>query len=232
MSENISITRISDLPSNNGNGVGIMENNFNNIYTNKIAEDSGSNVYMPLNPHPNPYGNQPTVELPPPPQQQYPYSQQQQMQQQNQMLPQIQQEMNPEYRLPQRDIPMNITDFTHDEQIQPNYIPKPKLTSDYIEKHEEATQYKIHEYEKKQKKDNQMNELLDKIHTPIILAFLYFLFQLPIINTIVFKRFSFLSIYKEDGNFNLLGLIIKSSLFASVFFLIENSTQYIVKIFD
>ena len=234
MSENISITRISDLPSNNGNGVGIMENNFNNIYTNKIAEDSGSNVYMPLNPHPNPYGNQPTVELPPPPQQQYPYSQQQQqqMQQQNQMLPQIQKEMNPEYRLPQRDIPMNITDFTHDEQIQPNYIPKPKLTSDYIEKHEEATQYKIHEYEKKQKKENQMNELLDKIHTPIILAFLYFLFQLPIINTIIFKRFSFLSIYKEDGNFNLLGLIMKSSLFASVFFLIENSTQYIVKIFD
>lgn len=232
-SENISITRISDLPVGNGNGI-MMENTFSN--TNKMVEDSGSNVYIPLNPHPNPYGNQPTGELPPPPQQQYPYSQQQQQQQmmQNQMLPQqhVQQEMQPEYRLPQRDIPMNITDFTQDEQIQPNYIPKPKLTSDYIEKHEQATQYKIHEYEEKQKKENQINQLLDKIHTPILLAFLYFLFQLPIINTLIFKRFSFLSIYKEDGNFNLLGLVMKSSLFASVYFLMENSVQYIVKLFD
>jgi hypothetical protein len=229
------MTRISDLPPSNGQN---YQDNFSNNNANKLFGDTESNVYIPLNPHPNPYGNQPTGSLPPPPQQQYPYSQQQQPQQQqqqpqqHQMMPQNMLNEQPEFRLPQRDIPMDITDFTHDEQIQPNYIPRPKLTSDYVEQHEKATKTKIREYEEEEKKKSQVNQLLDKLYTPILLGFLYFIFQLPIINTLVFKRFSFLSIYKEDGNFNLLGLVLKSSLFASSFFFLENSMQYIIKMVE
>jgi|LauGreDrversion4_2_1035121.scaffolds.fasta_scaffold61215_2 hypothetical protein len=237
--ENISMTRISDLPPNNGQN---YQDNFSNNASSKMFAETESNVYIPLNPHPNPYGNQPTGSMPPPPQQQYPYSQPQTQNQvimmpqnnQNQMMMMPQNMLNeqPEYRLPQRDIPMDITDFTNDEQIQPNYIPRPKITSDYVEQHEQATKTKIREYEEQQKKENLVNQWLDKLYTPIILGFLYFMFQLPIINTLVFKRFSFLSIYKEDGNFNLLGLVLKSSLFASSFLFIENSMQYIIKMVE
>ena len=223
MSENISMTRISDLPEMSNNG------SFND-----------SNIYMPLNPHPNPYGIQEQLQglSPPQPQQQY-QGQPVQQQQQQQQPPQMQQPKpteiyqnppQPEYRLPQRDIPMDITDFTHDEQIQPNYIPKPKITSDYVERHEQATKSKIREYEEEQKKETKMNQLMDQLYQPIILAFLYFMFQLPIINTVIFKRFSFLSIYKDDGNFNLLGLVLKSSLFASTFFFFQKSIQYLIDI--
>ena len=215
--ENISMTRISDLPMSNSD----FDPSFMNQSQTQTQTQAGfndTNIYIPLNPHPNPYGISQSEQGPPPlPQQSY--SEKEKIQQ-------------PESRLPQRDIPMDITDFTHDEQVQPNYIPKPKLTADYVERHEQVTKAKILEYEEEKKKEANINQWIDEMYQPIILAFLYFLFQLPIINTLVFKRFSFLSIYKQDGNFNLLGLVLKSSLFASAFFTLKKSTQYFIDFFQ
>jgi hypothetical protein len=47
------------------------------------------------------------------------------------------------------------------------------------------------------------------------------------VNTVIFKRFSFLSIYREDGNFNLVGLTLKSLLFASMFYSFHKSIELI-----
>ena len=235
MSENISMTRISDLPVI---GSGSMHTEIHE------PQFNDSNIYIPLNPHPNPYGIKDQGYIPPPHHQsktentqqgqqghmQQPQQQghMQQPQQGHMQQPQQQGHMQPEYRLPQRDIPMDITDFTHDEQIQPNYIPKPKLTSDYVNRHEKATISKIREYEEEQKKEAVINQWIDQLYQPMIIGILYFIFQLPIINTLVFKRFSFLSIYKEDGNFNLLGIFIKSLLFSSTFLFFEKIAQYLI----
>ena len=214
MTENISMTRIADLPEM-GTTMQLPQS------TSSFNETS--NIYIPLNPHPNPYGISDQVQggfIPPIPQK---------SESQDQQPPQQpQQQQQPEYRLPQRDIPMDITNFTQDEQIQPNYIPKPKITSDYIERHEQATVSKIYEYEEEKKKEANVNQWIDQLYQPIILGIFYFIFQLPIINTIIFKRFSFLSIYKEDGNFNLWGLILKSVLFACMYMLFSTSTQYFI----
>jgi len=219
--ENISMTRISDLPMNGSDSSLPFMNQTQTQSQSQSQSQQGfndSNIYIPLNPHPNPYGVSIEQGVPPPPPQQSYEKEKIQSQ--------------PEFRLPARDIPMDITDFTHDEQVQPNYIPKPKLTADYVERHEQVTKAKIREYEEEKKKEANINQWIDQMYQPIILAFLYFLFQLPIINTIVFKRFSFLSIYKQDGNFNLLGLILKSSLFASVFFFLQKSTEYFIDFFQ
>jgi hypothetical protein len=192
--------------------------------------NESANIYIPLNPHPNPYGvgdQAQGVAIPPPPQPEQQYYSQPQEPVQYVQSP-IQQ---PEYRLPQRDIPMDITEFTHDEQIQANYIPKPKITSDYVEKHEQATKSKIREYEEEKQKEAIMNHWVDQLYQPILLGILYFIFQLPILNTMIFKRFSFLAIYKDDGNFNLWGLILKSILFALLFFIIQKSTQWLIELF-
>ena len=130
-------------------------------------------------------------------------------------------------RLPQRDIPMNISEHIQDEQIQPNYIPKPKLTSDYIQEYQESTDRKIREHEEKKMREKIAASWFDEVQIPIMIALLYFIFQLPIINTVIFKRFSFLSIYREDGNFNLLGLTMKSVLFASMFYSFHKSIEII-----
>jgi len=220
MSENISMTRISDLPDMGSSSIPFMKN--------EMILNESSNIYIPLNPHPNPYGvgdQAQGVAIPPPPQPEQYYSQPQEPVQYQQPIQQ------PEYRLPQRDIPMDITEFTHDEQIKPNYIPKPKVTSDYVEKHEQATKSKIREYEEDKQKEAAINHWVDQLYQPILLGILYFIFQLPIVNTMIFKRFSFLAIYKDDGNFNLWGLVLKSILFALLFFVIHKSTQWLIEFF-
>jgi hypothetical protein len=129
MSENISMTRIVDLPDT----AGAFEQN-----------GLGADMYIPINGHPNPYGiPPPPVGGMAPPQQTQPinaqfnntmYSANVQPQK---TAPQYSQEQfnemfTQQQRLPQRDIPMNISEHMQDEQTQPNYIPPPKLTSDYI----------------------------------------------------------------------------------------------------
>lgn len=226
MSENISMTRIVDLPD--------QQNSL------------GADMYIPINGHPNPYGIPPP---PPggiaPPQQtqtgptQYTntmYSSQ--IQSGGQMQQQVGGQMNggqggqfnemfdmQQQRLPQRDIPMNIAEHSQDIQTQPNYIPKPKITSDYINEYQESSDRKMREYEEKKMREKNAATWFDEFQTPILIALLFFIFQLPIINTLIFKRFSFLSIYNEDGNFNAMGLTLKCVLFGGFFYIVNKSIE-------
>jgi hypothetical protein len=224
MSENISMTRIVDLPDTAG----------------AFGQNSlGADMYIPINGHPNPYGiPPPPVGGIPPPQQtqsgptQYKNTMYSSNVQQVPNAPQYSQEQfnemfTQEQRLPQRDIPMNISQHIQDEQIQPNYIPKPKLTSDYIQDYQESTDRKIREHEEKKIREKKAASWFDEFQIPIMISLLYFIFQLPIINTVIFKRFSFLSIYREDGNFNLLGLTLKSIIFSSIFYSFHKSIELI-----
>ena len=213
MAENISMTRITDLPDAMG--------------------QMSADMYMPINAHPNPYG----ISAPPPGGIPYPevspsrqvnpeISQQQSTRglSENQFL-ELQQ-MGPQ-RLPQRDIPMESQQYMHDEEIQANYIPKPKVTADYIQEYQENTDKKIQAYEKEKRREQKAQNWLDELYQPILLAIFYFIFSLPIINRLVFQRFSFLQIYREDGNFNLWGLCLKGIVFASWFYLVNKSLTMI-----
>ena len=157
------MTRISDLPDLGQQGQGQGQPGI-----------GSSNNYQPmLNVHPNPYGisQPPSGGLPPPIQtQEGPKTQQNIMygstqdldldldlelgQRQGQVQRHEQrqgQRQVPVNRLPQRDIPMSQEDYTHDEQIQPNYIPKPKLTRDYIHEYQNSADRKLKEYEDKKR---------------------------------------------------------------------------------
>ena len=224
MSENISVTRIVDLPEGPYMGGGAFTSQGSG--GNKIDSGNFSNTYLPMDVHPNPYG------MPPPPPggilppehtqgrtEKYPAAKEGLS---NQYIPEVSQ------RLPQRDIPMNTIELTQDEQIKPNYIPPPpKLTSDYIQEYQVSQDRKNREYEEKKMVEKKREHWLDKLQWPVLIGLMYFVFQLPIINTFIFKRFSFLSIYKDDGNFNVVGLLLKSVLFASVYLFIEKSIDFL-----
>ena len=68
--------------------------------------------------------------------------------------------------------------------------------------------------------------IFNEIQTPIFIAILFFLFQIPFINQLL-KRFAFLSIYNLDGNFNFKGLLLKSIIFGSVYYVIMKSVNFI-----
>lgn len=230
-------TRIADLPENITVQMPTYNPNINQ--SNNMNMDTATN-YMPINVHPNPYGISAQNPIMPIPQQ----PNVQQMNQMNHMtqMEQItvkrpkqqfidQQQMDlqnmQQIRLPSRDIPIDTTNYLQDEQTQPNYIPKSNVSSDYIRDYEETTEKNIREHEKKKYRESRIDEILSELQTPILICILFFIFQLPIINTIIFKKFSFLSLHNDDGNFNFYGLLFKSMMFGSLFYSVQKVTTFI-----
>jgi hypothetical protein len=232
-------TRIADLPENISVQMPSYNSNINQ-HNNMNAGFESPNNYIPINVHPNPYGisaQNPIMPIPQQPNvhqmnnmtQMNPMEQisvqkpKQQFSEQQMMELQNMQQM----RLPSRDIPSETANYLQDEQIQPNYIPKPKVTSDYIRDYEETTDKHIREHEQKKYRESRIDEFLTELQTPILICILFFIFQLPIINTIIFKKFSFLSLHNEDGNFNFYGLLFKSMMFGSLFYSVQKITDFI-----
>jgi hypothetical protein len=114
--------------------------------------------------------------------------------------------------LPSRDIPRNTEGLTHDPQIQPNYVPSPPMHKrDFInEDNEQNFDYKD------ENTRNTLDSFYDEFQTPILLAVIYFVFQLPVFKKNVFKYVPFLC--NSDGNYNVNGLIVVSGLFGFLYY--------------
>lgn len=184
-----------------------------------------ANNYVPINIHPNPYGNPPQG----PDQIPFPEASAQRNNQENPNNQQQQQYTAniPQQELPSRDIPMNTQDYMQDEQIQPNFVPQQKLTSDYIREYEQASEKALQKHEREKYQEEVSQDLFSSLQIPIFVALLYFVFQLPIISTFMRKHLSFLAIYSEDGNFNFMGLLLKSGLFGALFYVMQYVTHKI-----
>lgn len=237
-----SITRIADLPMDNNSS------HSSNIYSDtppptaisissqkQSKNDTGVPTnYMPMNIHPNPYGvsaenpimeqgglsNSAPIEQ---------FAQPQMIQPTQQLSPEQMQQLNQlgHQRLPSRDIAQDPSQYLHDDGVHANYIPKPAQQSDFVREHYQLTEQRLQEHEDKKRRESKLDWILTEIQTPILIAILFFLFQLPVINTLIFKRLAFLSLYDADGNFNLLGLILKSSLFGSVYYSLRSIMNFL-----
>jgi hypothetical protein len=124
--------------------------------------------------------------------------------------------------LPSRDIPMTTTNIINDAQIQPNYIPMSNQNIDYIDNHEETSDI-IENYNRSVEQNNTMEDIYNEFQTPLLLAILYFLFQLPFFKKFLFNYMSFL--FLQDGNLNINGFIFKSVLFGFIFYILDKSMR-------
>ena len=195
-----STTRIDDLPEN---------------ITMRVQPEQSGQVptYAPMNIHPNPYGNSIQPNVMPLPESKVRF-----------------QEENPQMRLPSRDIPMDQTIYQQDEEIQPNYIPQAKLTRDYVRDYEEVTHDNIKRHENRKYKTSMLDKIFSDLQKPVLVALIFFIFQMPMMNTMFYRNFSFLSLYNTDGNVNFYGIALKSAVFGSVFYGIQNTMQYLTDI--
>lgn len=220
-------TRISDLPDSNS----MVESRGPPpaISMSKSAYDGNSapmnNTYIPLNSHPNPYGISTQNPIPPIPEQSQQQPPQYISEEQKMMLQQQSYQ-----RLPSRDIPRDTTTYAQDEEVTPNYIPRANVSSDYVREYEDMTERNLREYEEKKRKENRLDAILTELQTPMFIVVLFLIFQLPVVNTLLFKRFSFLSIYNEDGNFNFYGLVFKSILFGAAYYALSKATTYLSEV--
>lgn len=234
------VTRISDLPLDNNMQISSsISNTIQPQQTKKVSfEESQNQNYIPINVHPNPYGISTQNPIMPPPQQPNISQKQPIMSQayippppQSQFLSEDQQielQQLSHQRIPSRDIHHDTTMYQQDVQIKPNYIPKSNVSSDYVRDSEEMTEKNYKEYQQKKKEKNQLDNIISEFQTPIFIAILFFFFQLPVINKLIFKKFSFLSLHDADGNFNFYGLLLKSIFFGSVYYSVFKSIHFLI----
>jgi len=136
----------------------------------------------------------------------------------NELISQIQKAAaNGTTALPSRDIPIDPVRVANDNQTQPNYIPPPQVEENYI-KNNETPQQIIEENNKKMIAANLYDTLFNEMKLPIIIALLFFLFQLPAVKKHSKNMFPYL--FKDDGNPNLYGYIFNSVMFASMVYVL------------
>ena len=123
--------------------------------------------------------------------------------------------------LPSRDIPMNTNTIVQDEQIKPNYVPE--NNNNYINDNITITDT----INVDNNNINRLDEFYNNLQTPILLAILYFIFQLPIFQKYLIKYIP--SLFGKDGNKNIYGYIFYSILFGITY---VGVNQLIIKLND
>jgi hypothetical protein len=126
-------------------------------------------------------------------------------------------------QLPSRDIPMNTNNITQDPYIQPNYVPQVAQQTDYIKGYEQASDI-IGNYNSHARNQSSLDEMYSEIQTPLLLAVLYFLFQLPVFRKYLYTYFPIL--FSLDGNLNINGFIFNSILFGLLFYMLNKITNH------
>lgn len=134
-------------------------------------------------------------------------------------------------QLPSRDIPMTTSNLTHDMSIQPNFIPPVPQNhgqgqNDYISNYQQAGDI-MNEYNSNLQRSNSLDDMYNEIQVPILLAVLYFLFQLPFFRKFLFSYFPVL--FSKDGNLNINGYIFMSSLFGILYYLLNKLNTHFGK---
>lgn len=199
ISEEITTTKISDLPTST-----ISTNKSNNFIETMIIKKEDKlgeidTIYKTLDVHPNPY------------------------------IPEIY-NYETQYPLPTRDIPNNMQSYNIDPCIKTNYIPPPApKIDDYLRDTEIITNKRIKKHQEKQKRKNDLMDILSDFQFTIFISLLFLIFNLPIINILLFSILSrFDLFFYLDGNLNFYGLLIKSLLFGFSYYILHKIIDLII----
>lgn len=125
-------------------------------------------------------------------------------------------------QLPSRDISMSTIGISNDPHVQPNYVPPPQDNTDYIRNYEQTSDM-INDYNKNTQDNNSLDDMYNEIQVPLLLAVMYFLFQLPFFRKILFGYFPVL--FSTDGNMNINGFLFTSALFGLLYYMINKITN-------
>ena len=128
-------------------------------------------------------------------------------------------------QLPSRDIPNNTDRVVMDQEIQPDYIPEQAAMEDYINNYQTPNDV-ILAGEREEQSLDRLDILYSNIQMPLLVAILYFLFNLPVIRKYLHKWIP--NIFNSDGNPNLVGYIVNSVLFGGLYYLLNNAITNMV----
>jgi len=127
--------------------------------------------------------------------------------------------------LPSRDIPRTSDAISHDAQIQANYIPQ-NQQKDYIKDYE-TPQEILDNYNKNVRQNDTLDDIYEELQIPLLLAVLFFFFQLPIFKKKLYTFLPFL--FFKDGNYNIQGFIFMSILFGLFYYFLSKIMNHFNK---
>ena len=152
------------------------------------------------------------------PPQVHPQVPQQQQFSYNPQVPQQQFKGQTTGELPSRDIPTHTQPHVVDESSKTNYVPKPEKQVRFVE--EDETDSDLNEdLERNEKFESSMF----RYREPIILALLFFIFQMSIVNAKLYQYVP--KLFVQEGELSGFGIIVKAGLFVAVYL----GVQYIIK---
>ena len=122
-------------------------------------------------------------------------------------------------QLRSRDISMTTDGHTQDPYVQPNYVPPVPQPKDYIKDYDETNEEILNNYNHKMQNSNNLEDMYSEIQLPILMATLYFLFQLPFFRRNLFQMLPIL--FSTDGNYNINGYLFTSCLFGFLFYMLN-----------
>jgi len=128
--------------------------------------------------------------------------------------------------LPVRDIPQT-QEQRQDVQTQPNYVPPPSNRRIRFEdEDEDYVDDNNHNQNKNKNKNKKSESIFDELQTPLLLAILFFLFQLPIVRLTLYKYLP--ALYDSNGSqLNLIGIFLCSVAFGFGYTFIQKIMGYI-----
>ena len=125
-------------------------------------------------------------------------------------------------KLPPRDIPTSTTHLTQDQQSNVNFVPE-SSKEDFVKNHQ--TEQEMYNMNRRQSnKQDSLDLIYEELQVPILIAFVFFLFKLPIFEKSLFKYAPFLFI--KDGNMNFYGYITTSLLFATLYYTLSKILKH------
>ena len=117
-------------------------------------------------------------------------------------------------QLPSRDIPIDQNAVLKDEQVKPNFVPEGNPT-DYITEHQTSEEI-IKQNAKKQKSADNLDVIFTELSLPIMIAVLYFMYQLPVVRRTFLKTLPMC--YSKSGELKLTGYLVNSIVFGAVIY--------------
>ena len=127
-------------------------------------------------------------------------------------------------QLPSRDIPRNVNEVVSDPKSRVNFVEQGNEI-DYIGNYD--TEENIIKQQKIKDTNNSMfNKAYEEFQIPIIIAILFFIFQLPIFNNMLIKFIPKLS--DNSGNLKMQGFMFKSILFGFIFYMISKFSDVVI----
>jgi hypothetical protein len=133
--------------------------------------------------------------------------------------------------LPSRDIPRDTGAMMQDAQVQPTYVPQPQRHVDYIQDHETSSTLErvMHQNTRGANRADTLETFYEEIQSPLMLAILYFAFQLPAVKRYMF-RYLPTALFSADGNANLTGLIATSAMFGLGFYALQKGMNRLLEV--